>query len=207
MQRPTVLIALMGLGVDLAVVGLHLWYDVRLALALIAFFTLMAVRIGDAETPELRLTPIQGWMPWFGWSLRIGVAVTFLIVTAIAVWHSLGNELPIYTTHPAHMARQFVNACLLAPVLEEVVYRFFAFAAFVPLVGCRNTIIVSGLIFGMLHVQYGNPSPENLVGGFFLAWAYYKSESIVLPVILHSVGNGLVVFGQVSGWYFMNLPI
>lgn len=207
MRRPTVLIALLALGVDLAGVGLHQWYDVRLALALIAFVTLMAVRDGDAETPGLRLTPIQGWSPWPGWSLRIGVAVTFLIVTSFAVWHSLGNELPLYTTHPAHIVRHFVNACLLAPALEEVVYRFFVFAAFVPLAGCRNTIILSGLIFGMLHVLHGNPSPENLVGGFFLAWAFYKSETIVVPFMLHGIGNGFVVIGQVGGWYFLNQPV
>ncbi|MFT4559873.1 MAG: membrane protease YdiL (CAAX protease family) [Planctomycetaceae bacterium] len=201
------LIAILALGLDLGGVGFHQWYDVRLALALISFATLMAVRDGNTETLGLRLTPIQGWRPWLGWSFRIGIAVTFLIVASFAVWHSFGNELPIYTTSPTHLARQFINACLLAPVLEETVYRFFVFVAFAPLIGCRYTVVISGLIFGMLHVLYGNPSPENLCGGFFLAWAFYKSESIVVPFMLHSVGNGLVVIGQVGGWYFMNQPV
>lgn len=198
---------MLAVGIDLAVVSLRQWYDFRLALALIAIVTLIAVRESNVETLGLRLTPIQSWRLWFGWSLRIGVAVTFLIVTSFSIWHALGNELPIYTTRPAHLVRHLKNACMLAPVLEETIYRFFVFTAFVPLVGCRCTIIISGLIFGFLHVLYGNPSPENLFGGFFLAWAFYKSESIVLPFMLHSVGNGLVVIGQVCGWYFMNQPV
>jgi membrane protease YdiL (CAAX protease family) len=58
------------------------------------------------------------------------------------------------------------------------------------------------LAFGGLHVAYGNPSPENLVGCLFLAWAYLKSESIVVPVVLHGLGNLCVLALQVGAWYF-----
>ena len=57
--------------------------------------------------------------------------------------------------------------------------------------------------FAALHVAYGNPSPENLVGGFLLGWVYLKSETILLPVLLHSLGNLLVLFCQVAGWYVL----
>jgi membrane protease YdiL (CAAX protease family) len=70
-------------------------------------------------------------------------------------------------------------------------------------VGCWKTIAASGVLFGLLHVVYGNPSPENLVGGFFLAWAYLKSESILIPFILHAGGNLIVWLGQIAGWYFL----
>lgn len=95
----------------------------------------------------------------------------------------------------------------LAPVLEESVYRLFVCVPLVPLIGCRSTIIASGILFGLLLVLYGNPSPENLFGGFFLAWAYLKSKSIVVPLLLHGIGNGVVVASQIAGWYFMHQPI
>ena len=50
---------------------------------------------------------------------------------------------------------------------------------------------------------YGNPSPENLVGGFFLAWAYLKSDSIIVPVVLHGLGNLAALAGQVATWYWL----
>jgi hypothetical protein len=46
-------------------------------------------------------------------------------------------------------------------------------------------------------------SPENLVGGFFLAWAFLKSETILMPWLLHAVGNGIVLAAQVAGWYWL----
>jgi hypothetical protein len=67
-----------------------------------------------------------------------------------------------------------------------------------------NKIIQARLPEGhaALHVVYGNPSPENMVGGFFLAWTFLKSETILIPVILHSVGYSIALAGQVAGWYF-----
>jgi membrane protease YdiL (CAAX protease family) len=52
-----------------------------------------------------------------------------------------------------------------------------------------------------MHIVAGVPSPENLVGGFFLAWAFLKSSSIAVPVVLHSLGNLCALLGQVGAWY------
>jgi len=49
-----------------------------------------------------------------------------------------------------------------------------------------------------LHLTYGNPGPENLAGGPFLARVYPKSESLTLPILLHSPGNLLALLTQVG---------
>ena len=67
-------------------------------------------------------------------------------------------------------------------------------------------IAASGVIFAALHFVYGNPSPENAVGGLFLAWAYLKSETIVVPVLLHALGNSLVLAVQVAAWCYLRCP-
>jgi membrane protease YdiL (CAAX protease family) len=66
-----------------------------------------------------------------------------------------------------------------------------------------TAVTVSGLAFAALHIVHGNPSPENLVGGFFLAWAYLKSGSIYIPILLHSLGNFVAWAGQVAAWYWL----
>ncbi len=38
--------------------------------------------------------------------------------------------------------------------------------------------------------------PDNLVAGFFVAWAYLRSETIVIPIALHALGNLVVVAGD-----------
>jgi len=48
------------------------------------------------------------------------------------------------------------------------------------------------MLFAALHFLGGNPGPDNFIAGYILAWSYLKSESIAIPVLLHSLGNFFV---------------
>ena len=71
------------------------------------------------------------------------------------------------------------------------------------LLGPKCAIAANGLIFGALHVLYGKPGTDDMVAGFFLAWAYLKSGSFVVPVVLHSLGNLSVLGVRVAAWYWV----
>ena len=43
---------------------------------------------------------------------------------------------------------------------------------------------------------------QPLRGGFFRAWAYLKSKSIAVPVVLHGLGNLCAQAAQVGAWYW-----
>lgn len=83
------------------------------------------------------------------------------------------------------------------------IYRLILCVPLTVLLGPWRTVAVSGLAFGGLHWAYGTPSPENLVGGFLLAWAYLKSGSIAVPVMLHGLGNLFALAAQVGTWYWL----
>ncbi len=55
--------------------------------------------------------------------------------------------------------------------------------------GPRRAIVIDGAVFALLHFVYGNASPDNFVGGYVLAWAYLRSGTIVVPLVLHAAGN------------------
>jgi membrane protease YdiL (CAAX protease family) len=61
---------------------------------------------------------------------------------------------------------------------------------------------LSGITFGMLHILNGNAAADNMVAGFFLGWAFLKSGSIVVPIVLHSLGNLCVLASWVATWYW-----
>jgi membrane protease YdiL (CAAX protease family) len=61
-------------------------------------------------------------------------------------------------------------------------------------VGSTVTILLSGVLFALLHAAYGNLAPDNTIAGFVLAWAYLRSSSLLVPIVLHALGN-LCVFG------------
>ena len=74
----------------------------------------------------------------------------------------------------------------------------------VPVFKSWGTIVASGMIFGALHGLYANPAPDILIAGYFLGWAYLKSGTISVPVVLHSRGNLCVVVTHFGTLYWRN---
>jgi uncharacterized protein len=96
----------------------------------------------------------------------------------------------------------FFWMCVATPLLEEAIYRLVFCPPASALLGPRYCVILNGVVFAGLHVLYGNPSPENLLGGFILSWAFLKSESLVVPLLLHAGGNACAFLANVAYYYW-----
>jgi len=151
----------------------------------------------------LRWAPIQGWRIWIRWSLIIGLLVGFAITIGAGLILATAREIPIITLSPRQLPGRILTVCVSAPLQEETLYRVIVCVPVVASFGKWPAVAVSRVLFGALHFLHGNPSPENLVGGWFIAWAYLKSETVVIPLLLHNVGNLLVLLGQLATWYFL----
>jgi len=175
----------------------------RGALAVVGLAAQFRLVNGDLASVGLRVTPVQGWWCWVRATLLIGSAVLGCVSMGLGAWAMTGRELPVYATAPADIGTAFLRMCLFVPVQEEAIYRLALCVPLAVLLRPWGAIVASGLVFGGLHWASGVPSPENLVGGFFLAWAYLKSESIAVPVLLHGLGNLCALAAQVGSWYWM----
>lgn len=179
----------------------------RGAVALLGLAAYVYLARDDSESLGLKLRPTQGWWYWFKAAAWIGLAVLGLLVAAAAaffVWQSIcptGVSMPAKPARPPRLIGvAFLHACFIAPVLEETLYRFLVC---IPLAGAKRpwlAVLTSGLLFAALHFIYGNPSPENIFGGLFLAWAYLKSGTIVIPVLLHASGNFLALASHIAAY-------
>ena len=180
-------------------------YDeaVRTCVALVGFAIAIYFSNNDHKSLGLRASPVQGWLPWITISLKIGSVVAVCIIAGFGAWVATGHPPRLHATEPSLIGSRFVHMCFVAPVIEESIYRVSACGLIAAIVGHRQTIAINGILFGALHVWYGNPSPENLVGGFFLAWSYLKSETVLVPFILHSGGNLLALGAQVAAWHWL----
>jgi len=98
------------------------------------------------------------------------------------------NTLPIYMTF---------TACLIGPFEEEMIFR----KIFKDIINDSTLyILVSGLIFGLLHVVGISNGiaemlyfiPYGILGGTF-AYMYVKTDNIWVPIIVHIVHNTLLV--------------
>jgi membrane protease YdiL (CAAX protease family) len=202
--------ALVALAAALALVAgdmLHFWwrgYLVRALPAIAALGILLALVHFDRGSLGLRLRPVQGWGYWVKAGLAIG-GIVFAIIGLAVIVLRLGWDLDLLAL-PAYFSLDWYVSTLLdrllgAPIVEELIYRLALLAPLLALAGRAVTIVVSGLVFAGLHVVYGTPGPDNLVAGFFLGWAYLKSESLAIPILLHAIGNAAVVAFNLGTYY------
>lgn len=190
-------IAVAVVAADLGIVRVDPVWSVngRWSLALSGLLALLVLSRGNPVTIGLR-SPTGGWGRWVRLGVSLGLLVGAVLALAATLWRWSGRPLPPVPAPWMDLWVQFLHMCVFAPLLEETLYRV---VLCVPLAACSPTlaIAVSGLSFAALHVVYGNPSPENQLGGFLLAWAYLRSGSLAVPLLLHSAGNLVALAFQV----------
>jgi uncharacterized protein len=207
----TVTAAVLIVGADMASValGTPLEFDItfRFTLALIA--VLFCAFISAAQPPSggitfgFRVTPRQGWFYWIRMTAIFGVVLFVILFIAGLGFLTLGNSLPEpRLASSSQVWPYFLLMCITAPLSEEVVYRLLFCPPIAALLGVRYCIVLNGLIFAGLHFLYGNPSPENILGGFILSWAFLKSETLIIPISLHAGGNFCAFLSNVGYFYW-----
>ncbi len=85
-----------------------------------------------------------------------------------------------------------VNIALIPALCEEVLFRGYVMRAFEKSWGIIASIIISGIIFGMFHIQLGNLLPLAALG-IILALMTWLSNSIWPAVVAHFINNGMAV--------------
>ena len=91
---------------------------------------------------------------------------------------------------PVALALLVLIVGLVGPVAEEVFFRGFAYRAFKERFGVRVGVVLSALLFALIH---GNPIAllPIFVAGVLLAWLYERTGSLAAPILLHC-GNNLL---------------
>ena len=136
------------------------------------------------------------------WFLALIVMfVSNLIITFISKGGIAGNEETIRTMFSKTPVYIFISSVFFAPLLEELVFRQ----------GIRNIfsnnivfIIISGLVFGGLHVV-GNINAwydilyliPYCTPGFVFAYILTKTDNIFVPMGLHFLHNGIIMSLQI----------
>jgi membrane protease YdiL (CAAX protease family) len=142
----------------------------------------------------------------FGRLLGVGAAVAVpLFLLSIA--HDMGfialmgrepqsNMGPILDSliapgsSPLVVLALIVTVILIAPLVEEVIYRGVIYRAFRDRAGVPLAIVASGLIFAITHVEIDHLLPLWWIG-MALAWVAERTGSILPAIAVHMFYNGL----------------
>jgi uncharacterized protein len=87
-------------------------------------------------------------------------------------------------------------ACVLAPLMEETIFRVFLFNATRRYIGLIGGAIVSGLCFGLAHGDLIAALPLAL-GGMILAFVYYRTRNAFASMITHGLFNSYTVLALI----------
>ena len=195
-------IALFTLAMDAWMIksGRYADYSWRALLAVVAIA--LAWFACRWDIPSLGLTgrTTQGARWWWKGTLMVAAVMGTLLLVLTGILLLTGNFQP-YQLHPSLFGERVVHACLWAPFVEEAIYRVVLVVPLAAALRTSHVIWIAGAVFAGLHVYYGNPAPDNLIGGFFMTWAYLKSGSIVVPLLYHSAGNLFVLGTQVLAYH------
>ena len=137
---------------------------------------------------------LAGCLIMFASSLLIGLLIKNELPTNEELVRESIKLAPIY---------MLFTCSIVAPIFEEMVFR-------ISLHGLLKNkwlfILLSGFIFGALHVIGSYTSPLDLLyiipyGAMGSAFAYLlaKTKNITLPILIHMIHNTILVFIQLIG--------
>lgn len=148
----------------------------------------------------------KNYMQYWALAFSLMLISNFIILSLFPNSVATNQEIVTYNfmVAPAYM---FISAVIFAPFLEETIFRLGFRKIF------KNDIlfiIMSGLVFGGLHVIN---SFENLVDliyiipysipGFVFAYTLVKSKNIFVPIGLHFFHNGIMMTIQMVLLFFL----
>ncbi|KHN17369.1 hypothetical protein glysoja_034780 [Glycine soja] len=154
----------------------------------------------------------KGWLLWAG----IGLAGAILAISLTGVAVSFFNgETPQRETDalvrllPLIGSSNLSTACLvgitgvLAPLLEETVFRGFFMTSLTKWVPTPVAVVISAALFALAHLTPGE-FPQLFVLGTALGFSYAQTHNLLTPITIHSFWNSgvilLLTFLQLQGY-------
>jgi membrane protease YdiL (CAAX protease family) len=123
-------------------------------------------------------------------SAWLAVAIVSVSYDAVTRVEHHQNELALFKhLDPMQTFVAVVTAVVLAPLFEELLFRFFLFNALLRYMPVSVAVVLSGAIFGIAHGQI-DVALLLAVCGMVLAVVYYRSKSFWTNAIAHACFNG-----------------
>ncbi len=121
-------------------------------------------------------------------------AVNIVITVLVQMFSGLGSSMNELNTTvggliETDLTMSIVVVGLLAPAVEELLVRGLIFNRFRKIGSVSFAMLSSAMIFSGMHMPMIIQCIYTFGLGVIFAWAYYKYENILAPIILHMVYN------------------
>ena len=142
----------------------------------------------------------NGWAFWGIIGIFLAPAAVFLSST---LWEALGAEdlqargtadaiSQILTLDGVTFASLFTTTAILAPLLEETVFRGFLLPSLSKAMPTPLAVLLSSVAFGLVHFS-PRDTPQLTALGILLGFSYIRSKNLLTPMMIHGTWNGTVL--------------
>jgi len=178
-------------------------YSLTYQIVMLSIIILLLSSILAKNIKDLKKNHNEYFKKYFKyWFLLLGIMMlSNLLIMLFTNSDIAGNEEAIRKTFEVAPIYTFVSAVFIAPILEELVFRQGLRLAIKD-----NTlfILVSGLVFGGLHVISNITGWTDLLylipystPGFIFAYLLTKTDNVLVPASMHFMHNGILMSLQV----------
>lgn len=155
------------------------------------------------ERPVLGLRRPDSWAAATGLIVAGFVAIGIVATALNALGLDAGDEQGLVPKdwepgRAAPFVANFVVIAIVAPVVEELMFRGVGFAVVRQLGGTVAAVVVTSVLFGLAHGLVV-ALPVLAVFGLVLATVRWRTQSVYPPMILHGIFNGLALVAGVTG--------
>ncbi|HUN29571.1 MAG TPA: CPBP family intramembrane glutamic endopeptidase [Alphaproteobacteria bacterium] len=165
------------------------------AIALLPWLSRLSLRALGYRTPSARDLLVA-----FLGSLVMALVANGGASVMQSLLHSTQDQQAVMMLRQLHDPRLLlafaVFACVLAPLMEETIFRVFLFNAMRSHFGFWPGAVISGLCFGIAH---GDPiaSLPLALGGVILAFVYYRTNNAFASMVTHGLFNSYTILALI----------
>ena len=191
-QTPWVLL----LAVAITVPTYYLFYRERRQ----ELFTFVSVRsIRPLSVPVLVL---------FGCSLSYMLAIILTLLSQIDIFSKVFNnyEQMSEMIFGGSFVLTLLSVGIIGPIFEEILFRGLVFGELRKITKVKVALVLQALLFGIYHLNVVQ-GVYAFILGLIIGFVYYRSNSIIAPIIIHVSINSLSVIideffsaGQMESW-------
>lgn len=137
-------------------------------------------------------TIIRGIKKGLIWSVIFGIAAGFIfLILYFAVTNPLELIHSLLSEKNKHIFIFLGVGCIVGPIAEELFFRGILYG-FLRRWGIAVALIFSTILFVLAHYNTARIPIIQVTGGIIFALAYEIEKSLIVPIIIHILGNAAI---------------
>ncbi|WRP07462.1 type II CAAX endopeptidase family protein [Rossellomorea aquimaris] len=169
-----------------------------IAIILLSGVYFIALRPKKISWSEVGVKPfgVKDWKIIIIYSVILLVGAVIIVVLTSFIgnsWENSKTEAMQQNATFFTVLIAFISAAIISPIYEEIFYRGFLYRWLRTRIGLTGALLLSSLIFTIIHIPTYNVMPVNFFSGILFALAYERTNSIWPAVLIHGLTNGMMV--------------